>query len=79
MSLNVPDSIVFAPKPAAASATKVRVSSLPINGRVFGPSSQVQFSLPCGRRGAYLDPRTTFLKFKLVNNAASLLTQVKTS
>ena len=71
MSLNVPDSIVFAPKPAAASATKVRVSSLPINGRVFGPSSQVQFSLPCGRLGAYLDPRTTFLKFKLVNNAAS--------
>ena len=67
MSLGVPDTIVYSEKPRATSASKVRQNFLPINGREFGPSSQIHFSLACGRRGAFLDPKATFLKFKLTN------------
>ena len=68
MSLGVPDSIVFHEKPRATAASKVRQNILPINGRVFGPSSQIHFSLPCGRKGAFLDPKATYLKFRLKSN-----------
>ena len=70
MSLGVPDSIVFNEKPRATAASKVRQNFLPINGRVFGPSSQVHFSLACGRKGAFLDPKATYLKFRLTNKDA---------
>ena len=71
MSLGVPDNIVFSEKPRAAAASKVRQNFLPINGRTFSPSNQVYFSINCGRRGAFLDPKATFLKFKLNNRAAN--------
>ena len=71
MSLGVPDTIVFNEKPRATAASKVRQNFLPINGRAFGPSSQVHFSLACGRKGAFLDTKSTYLKFKLKNKDAT--------
>ena len=70
MSSGVPDSIVYNEKPRAAAASKVRQNFLPINGREFGPSNQVHFSIACGRKGAFLDPKATYLKFKLTNTTA---------
>ena len=64
----LPDTAVFVPKTQAVTATKVRQNFLPINGRDFNPGNQIHFSLACGKRGAYLDPKATFLKFKLRNN-----------
>ena len=71
MSSSVPDTIVYNDKPRASTASKVRQNFLPINGRNFRPSNQVHFSIACGRKGAFLDPKATFLKFRLVNKAAS--------
>ena len=70
MSSGVPDSIVYNEKPRAAAASKVRQNFLPINGREFGPSNQVHFSIACGRKGDFLDPKATYLKFKLTNTTA---------
>ncbi len=67
---SVPDNLVFTEKPRAAVATKVRQNFLPINGRTFAPSNQVHFSIACGRKGAFLDPKATFLKFNLKNKTA---------
>ncbi len=53
MSLGVPDNIVLSETPRAAAASKVRQNFLPINGRTFSPSNQVNFSLECGRKGAF--------------------------
>ena len=58
-------------KSRAVTASKARQNFLSINGRNFGPSNQVHFSIACGRKGAFLDPKATFLKFRLVNKAAS--------
>ena len=62
---NVPDNLVYTEKPRAAVATKVRQNFLPIIKRTFSPSNQVILSIACGRKGAFLDPKATFLKFKL--------------
>ncbi len=70
MSSGVPDSIVYNEKPRAAAASKVRQNFLPINGREFSPSNHVHFSIVCGRKGAFLYPEATYLKFKLTNTTA---------
>ena len=64
----LPDTAVFIPKTQAVTATKIRQIFLPINGRDFNPGNQIHFSLACGKRGAFLGPKATFLKFKLRNN-----------
>lgn len=54
----------------SASAREVRVS--PVNGNNFSisTSSQViQFDLPCGQTGDYLDPTTTYVRFKCTYTA----------
>ncbi len=45
---------------------------MPINGRDFNPGNQINFSLACGKRGAFHDPKATFLKFKLRNNDTTI-------
>ena len=66
----LPDNAGFIPKTPAVTATKVRQNFLPINGRGFNPGNQIHFSLACGKRGAFLDPKATYLKFKLRNKGA---------
>ena len=67
MSLGVPDTIVYNEKPRASGASKIRQNFLPINERTFAPSNQVHFSIACGRKEAFHDPKATYLKFKLTN------------
>jgi hypothetical protein len=67
-TLGLPDTVVFIPKTPTVTATKVRQTFLPINGRDFHPGNQIRVSLVCGKRGAFLYPKTNFLKFKLRNN-----------
>jgi len=69
----VPDTIVYSEKPRATAASRVRQNFQPINGREFSPSSQIHFSLACGRKGAFLDPRSVYLKFKLHNSGGTAL------
>jgi hypothetical protein len=70
MSSSFPDTIVYSEKPRAASASKVRQNFLPINGREFSPINQVHFSIACSRKGAFLDPKANYIKFKLTNTTA---------
>ncbi len=64
---SVPNSIIYSGKPRTATASKVRHNFLPINGRQFSPANQVHFSIACGKKGAFLDPKAIYLKFKLTN------------
>ena len=73
MSLGVPDTIVYNEKPRATAASKIRQTFLPINGRTFAGGDQVHFSLACGRKGAFLDPKATYLKFTINNGDATQL------
>jgi len=72
MSLGAPYNIVFSENPRTIAASEICQNFLPINnGRKFGPANQVHFSISCGSKGAFLDPKATFLKFKFVNENAS--------
>ena len=71
MSSGVPNTIVYNEKPWAAAASKVRQNFRPISGRKFIPSNQVHFSIAIGRKGAFLDPKATYLKFKLTNTGGT--------
>ena len=72
MSSGVPDTIVYNKKPRAAAASKVRQNFLPNHGREFSPSNQVHFSIACGRKGAFLDPKATYLKFKVTTTSTNV-------
>ena len=41
---------------------EVRVQ--PLNAQSFVASNVLQLDIPCGRRGSYLDPSTTYIRFK---------------
>ncbi len=62
---SVPYNLVFTEKPRAGAASKARQNFLPINARTFSPSNQVHFSIACGRKGAFLEPKATFVKSNL--------------
>jgi len=46
----------------AAKTYEIRVQ--PVNSQSFTSGNVIQFDVPCGKRGAYLDCSTTYLKFK---------------
>ena len=48
----------------AAKNFEIRVQ--PINAQSFTSGNVVQIDLPCGRPGQYLDPTTTYIRFKVV-------------
>jgi hypothetical protein len=77
MSLGVPDTIVYNEKPRVPDASKIRQNFLPINGRTCASSNQVHFSISFGHKGAFLDPKATFLKFKLTNKTQAGGTSTK--
>jgi hypothetical protein len=47
----------------AAKNFEIRVQ--PVNAQTFTGGNVLQFDLPCGRRGQYLDPTTTYVRFKV--------------
>eukprot|EP00873_Tetraselmis_striata_P016520 jgi/Tetstr1/436784/TSEL_025564.t1 len=46
---------------------KVRHNLPPINGREFSPGDTIEFSIPCGNKGEFLNTKQSYLKFKLKN------------
>jgi hypothetical protein len=64
---SVPDNLIYTEKPRAAAASRIRQTFLPVNGRDFSGGNQVHFSLSSGKSGSFLDPKSSYLKFKLVN------------
>ena len=69
LDFSIPDSL------PSARSREVRVS--PINGNTFtvNTSQQIlQFDIPCGSPGDYLDPSTTYVRFKAVFTSAGAVT-----
>ena len=48
----------------AAKTFEVRVQ--PVNAQSFTAGNVLQFDIPAGKRGQYLDPTTTYVRFKVV-------------
>jgi hypothetical protein len=46
------------------SAKNFEIRVQPVNAQSFIAGNVVQIDLPCGRRGQYLDPTTTYIRFK---------------
>jgi len=46
------------------SAKNFEIRVQPVNAQTFTAGNVLQFDLPCGRRGQYLDPNTTYVRFK---------------
>ena len=69
--MSLSDSLVYAPKPAAVSGHKYRQNLPSYNKSVFSPGEVIMLNIPCGRRGQYLNPRMSYLKFTLVNTSAT--------
>jgi len=67
LDFSIPDSL------PSARSREVRVS--PINGNTFtvNTSQQIlQFDIPCGSSGDYLDPSTTYVRFKTAFSSAGV-------
>ena len=46
------------------SAKNYEIRVQPVNAQSFIAGNVVQVDIPCGRRGQYLDPSTTYIRFK---------------
>jgi hypothetical protein len=57
MQFNLPASL------PAAKNFEIRVQ--PVNAQSFTNGNVVQVDIPCGRRGQYLDPTTTYIRYKM--------------
>ena len=57
LDFSIPDSL------PSARSRKVRVSSIN-KGNSFTVNTSLQFDFPCGGPGDYLDPSTTYVRFK---------------
>eukprot|EP00873_Tetraselmis_striata_P041137 jgi/Tetstr1/461401/TSEL_006513.t1 len=53
--------------PRSVGGMKVRHNLPPINGREFSPGDTIEFSIPCGNKGEFLNTKQSYLKFKLKN------------
>jgi len=58
-------------KPSSGRGRAYRASILPTNASTFQPSSTTILYVPCGRRGTFLDPQQSYIKFTLLNNDAT--------
>ena len=48
----------------AAKTFEIRVQ--PVNQQSFTAGQVLQFDIPCGKMGQYLDPTTTYIRFKVL-------------
>lgn len=58
----------------AAKNFEIRIQ--PINAQTFVAGNVVQIDLPCGRPGQYLDPTTTYIRFKATYTAGTVTTNM---
>jgi hypothetical protein len=55
-------------KPSSGRGRAYRASILPTNSSTFQPNSTTILYVPCGRRGTFLDPQQSYLKYTVLNN-----------
>ena len=65
------DSLVYAPKPSAVSSSKYRQNISPYNRSQFNPGEVIQLSIPCGRKGQYMNCLMSYIKFRVINPSAA--------
>lgn len=73
--MSLPQQLAMLPRAASVVSRAVRYNAKSSNRSTFtsdGPESpgEAHFSIPGGRYGQYLDGKSTYLKFKVLNNAS---------
>lgn len=51
------------------SAKNFEIRVQPVNAQSFTAGQVLQFDLPCGRRGQYLDPATSYIRYRITYGA----------
>ena len=69
----LPQEMNFALPASLPSCKNFEIRVQPVNAQSFTPGNVLQFDLPCGRRGQYLDPSTTYLRFKATYTHAGVV------
>ena len=63
---SVAQELVYNSKPGAAPTAVVRVKTPPFNNDKFSRGNEtISINIPSGKRGQYLDPSMSYLKFQL--------------
>jgi hypothetical protein len=61
----LPIELDFSLPASLPSAKNFEMRLQPVNAQSFTAGQVLQFDLPCGRRGQYMDPATTYLRYKM--------------
>ena len=69
--VSVTSDLQFNLKPSSGRGRAYRASILPTNASTFPCGSTTILYVPCGRRGTFLDPQQSYLKFTVLNNDAA--------
>ena len=69
----LPQEINFALPASLPSCKNFEIRVQSVNAQSFTPGNVLQFDLPCGRRGQYLDPSTTYVRFKATYTHAGVV------
>ena len=70
----ISDALVYRRRDSAISGSKMRQNVPSYNLSEAGPGRTLMFNIPCGCRGQFLSPRSSFLKFRVNNATASPMT-----
>lgn len=65
---SVTSDLQYSLKPSSGRGRAYRASILPTNASTFACGSTTILYVPCGRRGTFLDPQQSYLKFTVLNN-----------
>ena len=60
----LPQEMNFSLPASLPSCKNFEIRIQPVNAQSFTAGNTIQIDIPCGRRGQYLDPTTTYLRFK---------------
>jgi len=64
---SVTSDILYNLKNSAGTSRRYRTNIPPNNGQTFAPNTQMNFSIPCGRKNTYLDGQNSYLRLTVQN------------
>ena len=64
--VSLPNEMNFSLPASLPSAKTFEIRVQPVNQQTFTAGQVLQFDIPCGKVGQYLDPTTTYIRFKVV-------------
>jgi hypothetical protein len=67
-NVGVTSDLLYNLKPSSGRGRAYRASILPTNASTFTCGSTTILYAPCGRRGTFLDPQQSYLKYTVLNN-----------